>query len=135
MARQIDTSVFIELGRRGQALSALLGTVADEPFALASITASELLVGVQRSNSSQRHLRRQYFVERVLSEVLVLSFDLATARTHAHLAAELKAAGRMIGATDLLIAATALKGNYAVLTHNLRDFQRVPGLMVQQPDW
>ena len=41
----------------------------------------------------------------------------------------------MIGAHDLQIAATALAWGYAVLTDNLRDFHRVPGLEVRQPIW
>ena len=135
MARLIDSSVFIELERRGESLSQLLGAVADEPFALASITASELLVGVQRSDSAQRRFRRLDFVERVLSEVPILAFDLEIARIHAKLAVELKETGRPIGANDLLTAATARHGGYAVLTHNLRDFQRVAGLVVQRPAW
>lgn len=49
MAQLIDSSVFIEFARRGESLSALEAIIPGEPFALASITASELLVGVQRS--------------------------------------------------------------------------------------
>ncbi len=41
----------------------------------------------------------------------------------------------MIGANDLLIAATALTYGYEVMTHSVRDFEKVPGLDVRQPDW
>jgi predicted nucleic acid-binding protein len=70
--------------------------------------------------------------ESILAAVPVLSFDLRVARVHAGLATQLAAAGQPIGAHDLLIGATALAHNAAVFTANLRDFRRIPGLVVQQ---
>jgi predicted nucleic acid-binding protein len=135
MARLIDTSIFIELERSEQGLTVLTLAAPDEAVALASITASELLAGVHRADSVKRRERRATFVEAILGIIPVLPFDLQVARTHAEIWAEMAAAGQMIGAHDLLIAATALTHNYAVLTHNLRDFQRVPGLVIHQPSW
>lgn len=43
--------------------------------------------------------------------------------------------GQRISAHDLIIAATAMTYGYGVLTHNLRGFQRVPGLDVKAVDW
>jgi tRNA(fMet)-specific endonuclease VapC len=108
---------------------------AGEPLALASITASELLSGIERADSLEHRQRRLAFVETVLSIVPVLPFDLQVAREHARLDAQLRALGQQIGANDLLIAATALSHDMPVLTENLRDFERVPGLVVQRPDW
>lgn len=65
----------------------------------------------------------------------VLPFDLAAARIHARLLDELLAAGRPIGANDLLIAATALVHDYAILTFNVREFAQVSGLVVERPEW
>jgi tRNA(fMet)-specific endonuclease VapC len=64
-----------------------------------------------------------------------LPFDLQAARVPAHIQAQLLAARQQIGANDLLIAATARARNMPVLTDNFRDFERVPNLVVQQPDW
>ncbi len=122
MARLIDTSVFIELERKGLFLATLEAMASPEPIALASITASELLIGVHRSASPPRRQRRLEFVEAVLSGVPVVSFDLATAETHARLLVELSAIGQPIGANDLLIAATAITHGYELLTHDLRHF-------------
>jgi tRNA(fMet)-specific endonuclease VapC len=135
MAELIDSSVFIELERRRLPAGIILDTTDGAAFALAAITASELLVGVERADSSARRLRRERIVERVLASVPILSFDLAVARVHARLWAELRGAGQMIGPHDLLIAATALAGSHSILTHNLREFARVPGLVVRQPRW
>jgi tRNA(fMet)-specific endonuclease VapC len=135
MALLIDSSVFIALERRGQQLDALAVAVPDEPLALAGITASELLAGVHRADSQARRSRREAFVEGVLARVPIFPFDMPVARVHARIWAHLAAAGQPVGAHDLLIAATALTHGYAVLTHNVRDFRRVPGLTVRQPDW
>ncbi len=135
MAQLIDSSVFIALERGGQPLSALVAAIPDEPIALSSITVSELLVGVHRANTPERRLRREAFVEAIIGSIPILPIDLRVARTHAQVWAQLLAAVQPIGAHDLLIAATALAHGYAVLTQNLRDFQRVPGLLVQQPTW
>ena len=135
MARLIDTSVIIDLERRGVSLHGLKAVLAGPPFALASITASELLAGVYRADSTPRQQRRLEYVEAVLGGITVLPFDLNVARTHARLFAELAASGRQIGPNDLIIAATALTYGYDVLTHNLRHFDRVPGLIVERPTW
>lgn len=135
MALLIDSNVFIGLERRGLGIDDLRRIGPDEPTALASITASELLVGVYRSPPSRRTTARLVFVDAVCRRLPVLAFDLDVARTHARLWANLAAAGTPIGPADLLIAATALAHGYAVFTENAREFQRVPGLVVVQPTW
>ena len=136
MALLIDSSVFIALERRGQPLS-VLGLVAgqDEALALAAITASELLTGAYRADTPERRTRRQAFVEAVLEVIPVFPFDIRVARTHAQIWTQLAGTGQTIGAHDLLIAATALAYGYSVLTDNVREFSRVPGLEVKQPGW
>lgn len=135
MAWLIDTTVFIELDRRGAPLHELAAAIPVEPAALAAITVSELLVGVHRAATARQRSRRLDYVESILSQMPVLPFDVDSAKTHARLFVELRAAGQSIGSNDLIIAATALTHGYAVLTHNLRHFERVPGLAVQQPRW
>ncbi|MDE0029882.1 MAG: PIN domain-containing protein [Deltaproteobacteria bacterium] len=61
----------------------------------------------------------------------LLPVDLATARVHAQVWAELARAGKLIGPNDLWIAATALARGLAVATANVREFDRVPGLVVE----
>ena len=45
------------------------------------------------------------------------------------------AAGMPVSAHDLQIAATAIAVDFDVFTHNLRDFERIPGLRVRQVTW
>jgi tRNA(fMet)-specific endonuclease VapC len=135
VAQLIDSSVFIEFERRARRGTVRALPVPREDTALAAITASELLVGVYRADSPQRRRRREALIEGILERIPVLPFDLEVARTHARISVQLAAAGQPIGTHDLLIAATALAHGYSVLTYNLRDFQRVPGLFVRQPTW
>lgn len=85
-------------------------------------------MGVHRADSETRRLRRSAFVEAVLAAIPTLDFTLEVARTHAELLAVLKGRGEMIGVYDLIIAATALAGGRAVLTTDVEEFGRVPGL-------
>ncbi|MCP4294024.1 MAG: type II toxin-antitoxin system VapC family toxin [Proteobacteria bacterium] len=97
---------------------------------ISSITVSELLVGVHCANSDASKTRRSAFVESLLGKVPVLGFDTEVARVHAGLFASLTKQGQMIGAHDLIIAATALSHGCAVLTNNIEEFSRVAGLKV-----
>ncbi|MBI2917080.1 MAG: PIN domain-containing protein [Chloroflexi bacterium] len=135
MALLIDTSVLFTLERRGRDPGDLATVVHGESTALAAITASELLAGVHRTGSIERRTRREAFVESLLEQLTIVGFDLVAARVHARIWAELSASGRNIGPHDLIIASTAIAYGYSVLTDNLREFHRVPGLEVHQPRW
>ena len=100
---------------------------------MASITMSELLVGAIRADSMARRLHRENFLERTLTLLRVLPFDTNRARVHALVVTSLTAHGQLINAHDMLIAATALSLNYGVLTHNVRDFARVPASSCGNP--
>ena len=65
-----------------------------------------------------------------LAAIPVLDFTLEVARTHAEILAILKSHGEVIGAHDRIIAATALSAGHAVVTTNLAEFRRAPGLEV-----
>lgn len=69
-------------------------------------------------------------MEAVISRVGVLDFSVAAARVHAEIQAELMKKGQLIGAHDLIIAATARCHDLSVLTDNVNEFSRVPGLRV-----
>jgi tRNA(fMet)-specific endonuclease VapC len=97
---------------------------------ITAITASELLHGVERAQDAARRARRQQHVEHIFASVLVQAFDLAQARCHARLWADLETRGLMIGPHDLQIAAAGLALGHDLATLNVNEFQRVPGLHV-----
>lgn len=97
---------------------------------MSAITASELLVGVERANTAQRRAQRGAFVENLLSSVPVLEFSMPVVRTHARMVAALSK-NVTAGAHDALIAATAVHHGYALLTRNVADFRIFAGLKVE----
>lgn len=118
MAFLIDSSLFVALERSDGHPTALMDRLGTQRVALAVITASELLHGVHRADSAVRRGRREKFVETVLRSIPVLPFTLEVARIHSRLWADLQRRGEIIGAHDLLIAATALTHKMAVATLN-----------------
>lgn len=130
MGLVLDTGVFIR-AERGGSLDFSPWADYGDAF-ISAITVSELLVGVHRADSDARRIRRSAFVEAILTQLPVLDFTAEVARVHAGLFAALSQQGQMIGAHDLIIAATALSHGCAVLTTNA-EFTRVPGLEVLTP--
>jgi len=125
----IDTAVFIRWERERRQVD--FGRWSSYGNAGVSvITASELLIGVRRANSEERRLRREAFVEGILSRLPVIEINLGIARVHAEILVDLAIKGSLIGTHDLWIAATARYCDYAVLTTNTSEFKRVSGLMV-----
>ena len=127
----IDASILIEAERGRLALDAHVAARADEESFLSVITASELLHGVHRAGAPDLGARRSAFVEGVLERFPLLGVDLACARAHAQVWAGLSAAGTLIGPHDLWLAATCLAHGLTMVTANVREFQRVPGLAVE----
>lgn len=123
----LDTSFLIdhERGRRGLPL--------EEDLAIAAITASELLHGVHRADPAHR-ARREAFVEGILANVPVIPFTLPVGRIHARVWAELAAKRRVLGAHDLMVAATALALDWPLVTLDHKGFIGVPGLRLRQLD-
>ena len=67
----------------------------------------------------------------MLERFPLLAIDLPTARAHAQLRAQLASTGAMIGPHDLWIAAASVARGLTLVTADVREFQRVPGLVVE----
>jgi len=127
----IDASILIEAERGRLDLGRHVALRPDEESFLSVITASELLHGVHRAIEPHQRARRAAFVEGILERFPLLHVDLATARAHARVWAELAKAGTLIGAHDLWLAATCVAHGLTMVTANIREFERVPGLQVE----
>jgi predicted nucleic acid-binding protein len=127
----IEASILIEAERGRLDLEAHVAQRQDEAFFLSVITASELLHGVHRAVHPEVRTKRAAFVEGILERFPLLPVDLATARAHAQVWAALMAAGQMIGPHDLWLAATCIAHGLTMVTANVREFARVPGLQVE----
>lgn len=131
MAVLIDASILIEPERGRLELEPHVARHQDEEAFLSVVTASELLHGVHRAIQPDVRAKRSAFVEGILERFALLPVDLACARAHAQLWAELSQAGAIIGAHDLWLAATCVAHGLTMVTANVREFERVPGLTVE----
>lgn len=128
MGYLIDSGVFIAVERGTVKLDHLAEQAAGENLFMSVVTLSELWHGVHRADTLARAARRAAAIEKALKVVPVLDIGSGIARRHAALWAELASKGDMIGIHDSWIAATALHHDLVVVTRNVREFHRVPGL-------
>jgi tRNA(fMet)-specific endonuclease VapC len=97
---------------------------------LCSIVKTELWYGAGRSNNPAAALAR---LERFFAPYESIPFDDAAAMEYGQIRRHLAAAGTPIGPNDLMIAAIGVARRWIVVTHNTREFSRVPSLSVE--DW
>ena len=128
----IDSSVLIHFERIGTDIAKYVKGREDDSVFLSVITASELLHGVHRAANKAIKAKRLAFVEGVLAALPVLPIDVAVARSHSQLWAGLAQKGIMIGTHDSWLAATCLAHGLRLATHNLGEFERVPGLVIER---
>lgn len=98
--------------------------------AMCSVVRAELVFGARKSAHVAENLR---LVDALFEPFVCLPFDDRAADAYGSVRADLERAGRPIGPNDLLIAATALANDLVLVTHNISEFGRVPGLHVD--DW
>ena len=94
---------------------------------VSSITAAELYFGTQKSRRTDQNERA---LEQFLLPLTVAGFDSNAASKYGHVRAALERAGTPIGPLDTLIASHALALGVTLVTNNVREFERVPGLKV-----
>ena len=130
LAWMLDTNVLSDLIRNPRsALAARVSQAPNGTLCTSIVVACELRFGARRRASAQLTDR----VEQLLGRLPVLPFDAPADQHYADIRATLESAGTPIGSHDLFIAAHARAQALTLVTHNLREFQRVPGLRVE--DW
>ena len=97
-------------------------------LSMSSVTLGELIYGAERSAQVARNLQD---VEGLAARMDVVSFDDKAAAHFGQLRAELVNAGKTIGPYDLMIAGHARSLGLILVTNNMREFKRVPGLRVE----
>jgi len=131
----IDTNVFIDV-ENGRVDLNSLDSFSDYGDAyIAAITVSELLTGVHLAKSANIRIQRSAFVEGIIAKIPVLEFNEEVARCYGDLYAHFlrPRAKASTNVHDLQIAATCIAHGYAVLTSNIADYKKVPGLEIVQP--
>lgn len=131
----IDTNVFID-AENGRLDLESLKTFSDYGDAyIAAITVSELLTGVHLAKTANIRIQRSAFAEGIIAKIPILEFNEEVARCYGELYAHfLKPRAKAnTNVHDLQIAATCITHGYSVLTSNIADYKKVPGLNIVQP--
>ncbi|SRR6266852_962870 len=127
----LDTNAWIEVlnNPKGQ-LVAKLASHAPVDVAFCSVVLAELVVGAYKSSQPAANLS---LIHHLTRQFACLAFDEASVDPYAQTRCHLEKTGQPIGPYDLQIAAIALQHSLTVVTHNVSEFSRVPGLKVE--DW
>jgi tRNA(fMet)-specific endonuclease VapC len=98
--------------------------------AVGALTVAELEFGVAKSREPASNRAR---LDQFLLPLQILPFDDAAAALYGPIRADLESRGVGIGAIDMLLAAQALSFSAVMVTNNTSEFERVPGLIIE--DW
>lgn len=87
---------------------------------------------MERASAAHR-IGRQEYLEALVAVLPIIAYTEETAYFHARIWSNLEASGRIIGAYDLIVGATALQRGSILATFNRRHFSQVDGLNIIEP--
>jgi tRNA(fMet)-specific endonuclease VapC len=124
----LDTNILSEFIRNPRGLvSKRLAVVGEATVCTSIVVACELRFGARKKGSSRLEER----VDEVLASLEVLPLEKESDRHYAEIRTDLSRQGRPIGSNDLLIAAHTLALDLILVTDNVEEFSRVPGLSIE----
>jgi tRNA(fMet)-specific endonuclease VapC len=124
----LDTNIISDLIKNPKGKAAKqIASVGEDSICTSVIVSAELRYGCAKKGS-KRLLKA---VEDLLGEIEILPFDIPADVEYGGIRSELENAGKPIGANDLLIAAHASTINATIVTANVDEFRRIPGLRAE----
>ena len=124
----LDTNILSDLVRHPQGVVATrIAEEGENNICTSVVVAGELRYGALKRNSNR--LTAQ--LETILARMEILPLREPADQYYAELRVDLEKRGRPIGPNDMLIAAHVLALDYIIVTDNVREFSRVPGLRVE----
>jgi len=129
-----DTTFLVDLHRElarerpGPAFEFLEGLDDREVLGVSVFVVAELRLGAELARKADREHAE---VDEILSGLLVAYPNDAFASRYAHEAAAIKRSGGSVSTMDLLIGTAALLDDAPIVTKNVKDFSRIPGLRVR----
>lgn len=121
----LDTNTLIYFFRDQGKVARNLLEMAPARIAIPAIVLFELETGIAKSSEPKKRIKQ---LAELTDVVRVLPFDQNAARESARIRAFLETRGEPIGPMDTLIAGTALAAGATLVTRNVSEFERVPGL-------
>jgi len=130
MTHLLDTNVCIAAMRGNPQVLRHLRSHAPADCGVSMVSLYELYAGVERCRqpASERHK-----VDAFVRPLQLLPFDQIAAAHTARIRWQLEQKGKVIGPYHLMLAGQALALGLPLVTHNIREFKRVPGIMLE--DW
>ncbi len=126
----LDTNTLIYFFKGVGTISEKLLETPPREISVPSIVVYELEVGIAKSTSPQKRTGQ---LADLLQLVNILPFGVEEAKSASHIRVALERQGELVGPYDILIAATALAQNAILVTHNTKEFGKVPQLQIE--DW
>lgn len=124
----LDTNILSDIIKNPQGTAAQhIRSLANDKIFTSIIVASELQFGIRKRNSDELTQR----VESLLEAIKVLDFKSPADIRYGEIRNDLQQKGTPIGPNDLLIAAHALAEQLIMVTNNVREFERVTDLKVE----
>ena len=124
----LDTNILFDLIRNpGGRVAKRIAEMGEETICTSIIVACELRFGAEKKKAPPLQKR----VEELLQVLDVLAMDVDADLHYGDIRADLEAAGTPIGPNDMLIAAHARYLNLTLVSANVKEFSRVPGLSVE----
>ena len=128
MKYMLDTNICIYLiNERSERVLIHLESQEPGSVSLSTVTVSELAYGVAKTGSARNRTKLEEF----LLPFEIVDYDAASAWRYGEVRAGLERKGTPIGPLDMQIAAHALRLDCTLVTNNVREFKRVPGLRVE----
>jgi len=127
----LDTNIIIyTLKNRFESIRFKIENAGIDNVCVSSLTVAEMEFGAAKSANPDSARARLY---EFLTPFEILPFDAKSAEYYGRIRATMEKTGNIIGPIDLLIAAIALANDCSVVTHNTKEFLRVPNLKIE--DW
>jgi tRNA(fMet)-specific endonuclease VapC len=124
----LDTNTCIAAMRNHPGVVKRMSAEPPDECAISTVTSYELYTGIAKC--SWLH-KEQAKIDLLLQTVHELPFDAQASREAARLRALLESQGQMIGPYDILLAGHAVAYGVTLVSANTDEFQRVPGLAVE----
>ena len=125
----LDTNTCIRyINGRAPQIRERMRNIPDADIAISTITRGEMYAGAARSQTAERSraIQDAFFIR-----FASLSFDEAAADAFGRIRAALESAGTPIGPYDMQIAGIARAHGLIIVTHNVKEFGRVPSLSIE----
>jgi tRNA(fMet)-specific endonuclease VapC len=127
----LDTNIISYWMRGDQSIIARIKKHAPSDLSLSTITLAEIWYGIEKSPVKKKE--RQSKIEKISSVLSIYPFDEAAAGSYAVIRAQLEKKGIVISERDTQIAAIAAANRLTVVTHNVKEFQHIENLTIE--DW